>query len=100
MSESSLGSDAWNSDLSEPIESPGLRRDACSIWRQMAAGGHTNTRVGRRIRQLRLAKGLTQKELAAPHYTAAHVSTIEAGRRSPSRAALVHFARKLGVEPD
>lgn len=38
--------------------------------------------------------------MAAPHYTAAHVSTIEAGRRSPSRAALVHFARKLGVEPD
>lgn len=54
--------------------------------------------IGTRLRRLRLARGLTQKELAAPKYTHAYVSSIEAGHRRPSRAALEHFASKLGVE--
>lgn len=56
--------------------------------------------LGDRLRNARTAKGLTQTELAEPEYTAAYVSTIEAGRRNPSRAALEHFARKLGMDPD
>ena len=52
----------------------------------------------KRLKKLRLAKGLTQKELAEPHYTHAYVSTIEAGRRQPSRSALEHFADRLGVD--
>jgi tetratricopeptide (TPR) repeat protein len=43
---------------------------------------------------------MTQRELAAPLYTHAYISTIEAGRRHPSRRAVEHFARKLGVEPE
>jgi tetratricopeptide (TPR) repeat protein len=54
--------------------------------------------VGTRLRRLRQARGLTQRELGAPKYTHAYVSTIESGRRNPSRAALEHFASKLGVE--
>ena len=54
-------------------------------------------RVGRRIRKLRTAAGLTQHDLAAPDYTHAYVSQIESGRRDPSPAALEHFARRLGV---
>ena len=53
---------------------------------------------GKRLRRLRASKGLTQSDVALPHYTAAYVSTIEAGRRMPSRAALEHFASKLGVD--
>lgn len=53
--------------------------------------------IGARLKRLRLAKGLTQKELASPSYTHSYVSTIEAGRRQPSRTALEHFAGKLGV---
>ncbi len=56
--------------------------------------------IGTRLRRMRIAKGLTQRELAAPRYTHAYVSTIEAGRRRPSRDALEHFASKLGVEVD
>ena len=41
--------------------------------------------LGRRMRRLRLARGMTQKELADPKYSYAYVSTIEAGRRTPSR---------------
>jgi tetratricopeptide (TPR) repeat protein len=53
--------------------------------------------VGKRIRELRLARGLTQRELGAPRYTHAYVSTIESGRRNPSPRALEFFADKLGV---
>ena len=56
--------------------------------------------VGPRLRRLRSAAGLTQQELAAPEYTHAYVSTIEAGKRPPSRAALEHFAAKLSVDVD
>ncbi len=56
--------------------------------------------IGTRLRRLRVAKGLTQRELAAPRYTHAYVSTIEAGRRRPSREALEHFAMKLGMDID
>jgi len=43
---------------------------------------------------------MTQKELAEPGYTAAYVSTIEAGRRTPSAEALAHFASQLRVTVD
>jgi tetratricopeptide (TPR) repeat protein len=56
--------------------------------------------VGTRLRRLRHARGLTQRQLGEPRYTHAYVSTIEAGRRRPSQEALEHFASKLGVEVD
>jgi tetratricopeptide (TPR) repeat protein len=54
--------------------------------------------LGTRLRRVRLSKGLTQREVAAPTYTHAYISTIEAGRRHPSPAALRHFADRLGVD--
>lgn len=56
--------------------------------------------VGTRLRALRIERGLTQEQLAAPRFSHAYVSSIEAGRRALSRAALAHFAEKLGVDPD
>ena len=56
--------------------------------------------LGPRLRRLRLARGMTQKELADPKYSYAYVSTIEAGRRTPSREAIEHFADRLGVSPE
>jgi tetratricopeptide (TPR) repeat protein len=43
---------------------------------------------------------MTQKDLADPNYSYAYVSTIEAGRRTPSREAIEHFAARLGVTPE
>jgi transcriptional regulator with XRE-family HTH domain len=54
-------------------------------------------RVGRRLRELRLAAGLTQAELAGRRFSHAYVSVLEAGRREPSRAAIDYFAQRLGV---
>jgi tetratricopeptide (TPR) repeat protein len=55
--------------------------------------------LGTRLRQLRLEQGLTQSELAEPAYSYAYVSSIEAGRRTPSPKALEFFATKLGIPP-
>lgn len=52
---------------------------------------------GQRLKQLRIERGQTQRQLAEPAYTDAYVSAVEAGRRTPSSEALRHFAQKLGV---
>jgi tetratricopeptide (TPR) repeat protein len=57
-------------------------------------------KLGASLRRLRLAKGMTQRELASPFYTHAYISTIEAGRRQPSPTAMKHFADKLGIDVD
>lgn len=53
--------------------------------------------VGGRIRRLRAAAGLTQRELAEPRYTGAYVSALENGLAKPSMAALHYLAGRLGV---
>lgn len=55
---------------------------------------------GARLRRWRLERGLSQRDLAEPVYTAAYISTVEAGKRRPSRPAIEHFAQRLGVGVD
>ena len=43
--------------------------------------------IGGRIRQARLAAGLTQQQLAAGRYTKAYISALEKGHAKPSMAA-------------
>ena len=40
------------------------------------------TRIGRRLRELRLATGMTQAELAGTRFSHAYVSVLEAGNAS------------------
>ena len=54
--------------------------------------------IGARILALRTGKGLTQRDLAEPNYTAAYVSSVENGHRVPSSDALAHFAARLRVD--
>ena len=54
-------------------------------------------RIGGRLRQARLAAGLTQQQLAAGRYTKAYVSALETGHSKPSMAALNFFADRLGM---
>ncbi|PRH75832.1 transcriptional regulator [Streptomyces solincola] len=53
--------------------------------------------LGERVRRLRRERGLTQRQVAEPSYTAGYISTLEAGRVRPSEAALRHVADRLGV---
>ncbi|KUF18129.1 DNA-binding protein [Streptomyces silvensis] len=54
--------------------------------------------IGRRVLRLRTERGLTQRQVAEPAYTAAYVSTLESGKVRPSEAALRHLAGRLGVD--
>ncbi|MEU6083169.1 helix-turn-helix transcriptional regulator [Streptomyces sp. NPDC047108] len=56
--------------------------------------------IGRRVQRLRAERGLTQRQLAEPEYTAAYISTLESGRVRPSETALRHLAARLGVSVD
>ncbi|MFF8672441.1 tetratricopeptide repeat protein [Streptomyces sp. NPDC015242] len=56
--------------------------------------------IGRRVQRLRVARGLTQRQLAEPAYTPAYISTLESGRVRPSDDALRHLAGRLGVAFD
>ena len=56
--------------------------------------------IGQRLKRLRLERGLSQRELAAPGVSYAYISRIEAGTRQPSVKALRKLAAKLGVSAD
>lgn len=56
--------------------------------------------IGQRLKRLRLERGLSQRELAAPGVSYAYISRIEAGTRQPSVKALRKLAGKLGVSAD
>jgi transcriptional regulator with XRE-family HTH domain len=56
--------------------------------------------LGQRIRNLRLARGLTQSGLADGAVTIGYVSRIEAGQRRPDVALLEQFARVLDTTPE
>ena len=62
-----------------------------------SAAGET---IGQRLKRLRLERGLSQRELAAPGVSYAYISRIEAGTRQPSVKALRRLASKLGVSAD
>jgi tetratricopeptide (TPR) repeat protein len=53
--------------------------------------------VGKRLRNMRKAKGMTQEALAAPEYTKGYISALERGGVRPSLKALEFLARRLGV---
>jgi transcriptional regulator with XRE-family HTH domain len=52
--------------------------------------------IGERLRQARLAAGLTQQQLAGDRYTKAYISALENGIAKPSMAALNYLAPRLG----
>lgn len=56
--------------------------------------------LGKRIRNARVSKGLTQAQLASPRYAASYISALEHDRRRPSPDALTHLASKLGIDPE
>ena len=62
-------------------------------------GAHAES-IGRRLRRLRLERGLSQRDLSERGVSYAYISRIEAGSRRPSVKALRMLARKLGVSAE
>lgn len=56
--------------------------------------------IGTRIRDLRLAKGLSQQALAGHGISAGYVSLLECGKRTPSARTLERIAERLGCGLD
>jgi tetratricopeptide (TPR) repeat protein len=69
------------------------------------SAAHTKTpaspagaRLGERLRQLRVAAGLTQTDLAGDRFSKEYVSQIERGKTRPTRETIEWLAAKLGVD--
>ena len=58
----------------------------------------TGLRLGERLRQLRVAAGLTQSELAGERFSKEYVSQIERGKTRPTRETVDWLAVRLGVD--
>ena len=61
------------------------------------AKGPVDPSLGMRIRELRLARGWTQAQLAGRDFTKAFISHVETGRTRTSMRAAVVLAERLGV---
>src|SRR3954453_338861 len=57
-----------------------------------------SARLGERVRQLRVAAGLTQTDLAGDRFSKEYVSQIECGKTRPTRETVDWLAAKLGVD--
>lgn len=63
-----------------------------------AKGAQVNAQaVGRRIKDRRLAAGLSQAELGGQRFSASYISHIESGRRTANAEVLDYLASRLGV---
>jgi tetratricopeptide (TPR) repeat protein len=64
------------------------------------AAASAGVRLGERLRQLRVAAGLTQTELAGARFSKEYVSQIERGKTRPARETIEWLAERLGVDAD
>src|SRR3954464_2903629 len=74
-----------------------MTRDAALTTGRTAAP--SGLRVGERLRQLRVAAGLTQSEVAGERFSKEYVSQIERGKTRPTRETIDWLAHRLGVDP-
>jgi tetratricopeptide (TPR) repeat protein len=56
-------------------------------------------RLGDRVRQLRVAAGMTQTDLAAARFSKEYISQIERGKTRPTSETVEWLAARLGVDP-
>ncbi|TML55442.1 MAG: helix-turn-helix transcriptional regulator, partial [Actinobacteria bacterium] len=70
-------------------------RDTVSRTRRTSPEG---LRLGERLRQLRVAAGLTQSELAGDRFSKEYVSQIERGKTRPTKGTIEWLAERLGVD--
>jgi tetratricopeptide (TPR) repeat protein len=60
--------------------------------------GSRGSRLGERLRALRIAGGLTQTELAGERFSKEYVSQIERGKTRPTETTVAWLAEQLGVD--
>jgi tetratricopeptide (TPR) repeat protein len=63
-----------------------------------ASRAEASLRLGERLRQLRVAAGMTQTDLAGSRFSKEYVSQIERGKTRPTRETIEWLAERLGVD--
>src|SRR4051794_36168469 len=90
-----LTSDTPGSPLGRYLESRNMEGRTLTPIRapQRATSG-----LGTRLRQLRVAAGLTQSELAGDRFSKEYMSQIERGKTRPTQETLAWIGERLGVD--
>ena len=57
------------------------------------------SRLGERVRALRVAAGMTQTQLAGDRFSKEYISQIERGKTRPTDTTIAWLAEQLGVDP-
>src|SRR3989475_6313089 len=65
---------------------------------QQASAAQAGLRLGERLRQLRVASGMTQTDLAGDRFSKEYVSQIERGKTRPTRETILWLSERLGVD--
>jgi tetratricopeptide (TPR) repeat protein len=65
---------------------------------QRLSAAQAGLRLGERLRQLRVAAGMTQTELAGDRFSKEYVSQIERGKTRPTTETVQWLAERLGVD--
>src|ERR1700751_3663216 len=81
--------------LTEARRDMPMRETASRTTRRTSPEG---VRLGERLRQLRVAAGLTQTELAGARCSKEYVSQIERGKTRPTTETIEWLAERLGVD--
>ena len=66
--------------------------------RQRVSAAQAGLRLGERLRQLRVAAGMTQTELAGDRFSKEYVSQIERGKTRPTDETVAWLAARLGID--
>src|SRR5256885_13782399 len=65
---------------------------------QRLSAAQAGLRLGERLRQLRVAAGMTQTGLAGERFSEEYVSQIERGKTRPTAETVAWLAQRLGVD--
>ncbi len=77
---------------------PYLSDSTATRQQQRALAAQAGLRLGERLRQLRVAAGMTQTDLAGDRFSKEYVSQIERGKTRPTRETIGWLAERLGVD--
>jgi tetratricopeptide (TPR) repeat protein len=64
-----------------------------------SSGANGGSRLGQRLRALRVAAGLTQEGLAEGRFSKEYISQIERGKTRPTESTIEWLAQRLDVDP-
>src|SRR6185295_18174302 len=71
---------------------------AATAHRSLTRGAAPSDEIGSRVRELRVAAGMTQADLAGERFSKEYVSQVELGKSPPSEAGIRWFCERLGVD--